>query len=363
MFSEIEIYEELNLNLRNIWIELEKESFNHCFQSYSWFSYWLDFYKRNRKNFLLQVVVLKKNKKVFAIYPFIIINKFGFKILQWAGGSFADYKSPIYSKHINYFDDKEDFIHDLKIIIKKIAKHDIVIFERQPVDILGLKNPFYYFLPNIQTSNSYSVKIEDDFFNYKNNLSKKFISDSNRRFNLSKEQFLIDFVHSSDEIIYKENINDLIILKYQRLKNKKIFFNKKNDFYKKLYLLNCDSIQVYLSFIRFNEEKVSYNLGVKYKECFYHLVPTFKQEVYKKFAPGRLLTFKLIDWCHKNNLSSFDFTIGEESYKKDFSNQTKKISFSMPYKNNIKGLIFYYLVYLKKIIYVMLKNLFNKNYK
>jgi CelD/BcsL family acetyltransferase involved in cellulose biosynthesis len=94
---------------------------------------------------------------------------------------------------------------------------------------------------------------------------------------------------------------------------------------------------------------------VKYKECFYHLFPTFKQEVYKKFAPGRLLTLKLIDWCHMNNLFLFDFTIGEESYKKDFSNQVNKISFSMPYKNNFKGLIYYYLVYLKKKIYLILK--------
>jgi CelD/BcsL family acetyltransferase involved in cellulose biosynthesis len=362
MFNEIEIYEDLNSNLRNIWVELEKDSFNHCFQSYSWFSYWLDFYKRNKKNFLLQVIVLKKDKKVFAIYPFIIINRLGFKILQWAGDSYADYKSPIYSKKINYSDDKENFIHDLKIIIKKIAKHDIVIFERQPSDILGLKNPFYYFLPNIQTSNSYSVKIGNDFFNYRNSLNKKFTSDSNRRFNLSKNKFLIDFIHSFDEIIYKENIDDLIMLKYQTLKNKKIFLEKKNHFYKKLYYLNCDTIQVYFSFIKFDEVKVSYNLGVKYKKYFYYLVPTFKQQEYKKFAPGRLLIFKLIEWCHNNNLSLFDFTIGEESYKKDFSNHTKKISFSMPYKNNLKGLIFFYLVYLKKIIYLILKNLFNKKY-
>ena len=41
MFTDIEIYEELNSNLINIWTELEKNSFNHCFQNYAWFSYWL----------------------------------------------------------------------------------------------------------------------------------------------------------------------------------------------------------------------------------------------------------------------------------------------------------------------------------
>jgi CelD/BcsL family acetyltransferase involved in cellulose biosynthesis len=355
MFTDIEIYDELNLNLKNIWIELEKNSFNHCFQNYSWFRYWLDFYAKNKNDFLLQVVVLRKDKKVFAIYPFIIIHNFGFKILQWAGSSLADYKSPIFSKEVNYLDNKENFINDLKIIFKKIAKHDIVILERQPSDILGLKNPFYYFLPHIQTSNTYSVKVENQFFNYRDSLNNKFISDSNRRFNLSKKEFLIDFVHSCSEIIYQENINDLIDLKFESLKNKKIFSKKKNDFYKKLYFLNSDFMQVYISFIKFNEDKVSYNLGVKYKDCFYHLVPTFKQEVYKKFAPGRFLIFKLIEWCSINNLTLFDFTIGEESYKKDFSNRVNQISYSIPLKNNIKGLVYFCLVYLKKKIYLMLK--------
>ena len=144
-------------------------------------------------------------------------------------------------------------------------------------------------------------------------------------------------------------------MKFESLKNKKILLLKKNYFYENLFFLNSDSIQVYLSFIKFNEDKVSYNLGLKYKDCFYHLVPTFKQKVYKKFAPGRLLTFKLIEWCHLNNLTLFDFTIGEENYKKDFSNQVNKISFSIPHKNNTKGLIYFYLVYLRKKIYLALK--------
>ena len=38
------------------------------------------------------------------------VDWFGFKILKWAGGSYADYKSPIYSKKINYFDNEENFI-------------------------------------------------------------------------------------------------------------------------------------------------------------------------------------------------------------------------------------------------------------
>jgi hypothetical protein len=68
---------------------------------------------------------------------------------------------------------------------------------------------------------------------------------------------------------------------------------------------------------------------------------------------------------------SFDTSANEEfkklyenvkNYKKDFSNQVNKISFSIPHKNNIKGLIYFCLVYLRKKIYLMLKNLFNNRY-
>ena len=39
MNTEIKIYKDINLELKNIWLDFEKKSCNHCFQSFSWIVY------------------------------------------------------------------------------------------------------------------------------------------------------------------------------------------------------------------------------------------------------------------------------------------------------------------------------------
>ena len=91
MNTEIKIYKDINLELKNIWLDFEKRSYNHCFQSFSWLVYLISFYKKNNIYFLLQIILIKKNNKVVAILPFWIINLFGLKVLRWIGNDYSDY--------------------------------------------------------------------------------------------------------------------------------------------------------------------------------------------------------------------------------------------------------------------------------
>jgi CelD/BcsL family acetyltransferase involved in cellulose biosynthesis len=90
MNTEIKIYKDINSELKNIWQHLEKKSYNHCFQSFSWLIYLISFFKKNNINFLLQIVLIKKDDEVVAIFPFWIINHFGLKVLKWIGNNYSD---------------------------------------------------------------------------------------------------------------------------------------------------------------------------------------------------------------------------------------------------------------------------------
>ena len=46
MNTEIKIYKDIDSELRNIWLDFEKESCNHCFQSFSWLIYLINFFKK-----------------------------------------------------------------------------------------------------------------------------------------------------------------------------------------------------------------------------------------------------------------------------------------------------------------------------
>ena len=43
---------------------------------------------------------------------------------------------------------------------------------------------------------------------------------------------------------------------------------------------------------------------------------------FSKYSPGRLLLLELFQWAFSNNIEVFDFTGGNEPYKKHWSNQT-----------------------------------------
>ena len=68
---------------------------------------------------------------------------------------------------------------------------------------------------------------------------------------------------------------------------------------------------------------------------------------YNNFKPGKILIIKLIKWCFENNIKIFDFGLGEEKYKKHFSNYSLNIH-KYIYHRNFKG---YFLSLILKLLF------------
>ena len=100
MDYEIKIFTKLDLELKKYWQELEKSSYCYCFQSYDWFQNWFNHYRKNNKNFNLNVVVVLNKTEICCILPLEIKNYGRLKILQWAGNHLTDYNAPILSQNL-----------------------------------------------------------------------------------------------------------------------------------------------------------------------------------------------------------------------------------------------------------------------
>ena len=330
MHTEIVVYKDINSELKNIWLELEKRSHNHCFQSLSWIFYLISFFKKNNIFFLLQVIVVKKDTEVVAIFPFWIINLFGFKVLQWIGNDFSDYNGPILSN--DYYLNETEFLKDFDSIKKKIEKFDVIYFERQPSSIFKFKNPFFLYLKNSNILRTY------------------FIIANNKSYNTtaSKKDFI--FFHSDNILDYKKYINIILDLKILK-SNKKFFLKRNNNFQKKFYneLTNVefDNLKIYTSVLKFENQELSYNFGILYKNYFYYLIPAYIR-YFKKISPGKVLLYKILDWCFKTNINVLDFGQGEEDYKKKLTDKYNYIGYYY-YINSYKGYLFLIIIILKKI--------------
>jgi CelD/BcsL family acetyltransferase involved in cellulose biosynthesis len=284
MGTKIKIYKEINAELKDIWVNFEKKSYNHCFQSFSWICYLVIFFKKNNFNFFLQIVTIKKDNKLVAILPFWIINKFGLKFLKWIGNDFSDYNGPIISKNIYY--KKNDFLNDFNLIKKKLDKFDVIYFERQSSNILQLENPFFFYLKNLNITKTYFIEPSNKFYNHK----------------LIKKDF--SFFHTDNILNYKKYINIILDLKMLKF-NKKITLKKNNiyqkSFYNGLSNIKSDNLKIYLSSLKFENQELSYNFGIMYKNYFYYLMPAYNNFL-KKISPGMILLYKILDWCFVNNI-------------------------------------------------------------
>ena len=74
-----------------------------------------------------------------------------------------------------------------------------------------------------------------------------------------------------------------------------------------------------------------------------------KEEHVKRFSPGKLLLSLLIRWSISKKIKFFDFGLGEEFYKKKWSNKTVNI-YNHIRLNKLKGVFFYIILQVRQTI-------------
>lgn len=198
------------------------------------------------------------------------------------------------------------------------------------------KTLFFFYLKNFNLIKSYFILINSKF---------------NNSHSVKKNIF---FYHSESVLYYEKYINTILDLKYFKF-NKDIFLknnnNLKKSFYNELPNIKSNNLKIYLSFLKCGNQEISYNFGILYKNCFYYLIPAYRDS-FKKISPGKLLLYKILNWCFENNISILDFGQGEEGYKKKFTNKFNFIG-NYNYVNTYKGYFFFIFIILKKIKFIM----------
>ena len=84
---------------------------------------------------------------------------------------------------------------------------------------------------------------------------------------------------------------------------------------------------------------------------------SIKESEFSRYSPGRLLISLLIRWSISKKLEAFDFTLGDESYKKSWSNKDSYL-YNYVKLNTLNGFYLFPLIKLK----LFLKSLDKKNY-
>ena len=350
------IYNSIDDEISKYWNELEEKSSISCFQNFNWFKIWYGIYRKNKPKYQLKIICIFENNLPVAIFPFEVVKKYYLNILTWAGGDKSDYFYPIIKN--DFFFDNKTFNNLFNRIIFQIQKIDLIFFQRQINYFNNKENPFVFFLKgNYEDSKIYTINLPEKWDIYtKKFLKNNFFKQNLRKIKKLKENGILRFVNNNNEESYFLHLDKIFAYKNQQLKKRgvKIFTDLDINFYKKIFENYKKNNESYLSYLTLNNEILSIHFGLKQKNRFYYLIIANNNSKYNIYSPSRLLISFLIRWSISKKINIFDFTLGDEKYKTDWSNSSQ-IIFNYCKLINFKN--FYYYIFIK--IFLFLKK-FNK---
>lgn len=346
---KIKLFESFDNDLKNIWIDFEKDSYHFFFQKFEWQRLWFNQNHKYNKKIKCYIIIVLRDDEVIMILPLSIQEKLNIKFLTWSGFPFSDYNSPLIKKDLKINQNDFDLIWK-KVLTNNKNQFDCIIFENQPYKIEQEINPFQIYLNSKANNFFYGIKFD------------KLVSFNKKEINNSKYQKRklnnigkLEFKIAKKKEEKKRVLNFLIKHKSYQYKKTKAWNLMKYDIYRNFFILSNLKLENsnYISYLTLDDKIIASHVGFIYKNRCYYLFPTYN-EIYKKFSPGKILLMEIIEDCKNKMVNYFDFTIGNENYKKKYSNNVES-SFYYYKPLNLKS--FFYILYLR------IKMILKKKYK
>ena len=343
---DIRVYKSFDKELRLLWSNFEQTANSLAFQSYEWQHYWYNTVGQPKFSIDLCIVACFAEGELQAIFPFGVRHVLGARVLEFLGVGEADYSAPLIGVNVS----AQKFRDIWNLVMEAVSEHDVIHFKNIPQQI-GKNNNFL--LENISAKEvglTYSVTLPDTCADYKLKLSKRLIKDNRVMVRKLSKLGQLKFLVLENKEEFNKVLCKTISQKEDRYVSsgaRNIFLNKAvKEFYTGIYSLLEKGFQVHLSALMLNDEVLATHLGIRHRDQFYYLMPTFNHDSkWKKFSLGRIHLEKLTCWAINNGIRNFDFTIGGEVYKRIWCNTEMPI-FTYLRLRSIKGSFYCVFIFL-----------------
>jgi CelD/BcsL family acetyltransferase involved in cellulose biosynthesis len=97
------------------------------------------------------------------------------------------------------------------------------------------------------------------------------------------------------------------------------------EFYRALASEPATRHLVHVSRLDVGATAAAVNLGLTYRDCYYHLLASYDDGELSRFGPGAAHLHDLLHLAIDRGFRTFDFTIGDERYKRDWCDTEIKL--------------------------------------
>jgi CelD/BcsL family acetyltransferase involved in cellulose biosynthesis len=313
------------------------------FQTFEWLSTWYSTIGQAEGVRAYIVRLADHTGRTLLILPLGIYRRKGVRFLCFLGGVVTDYNVALIDPEFASNISKMEFSTLWRSILDLLPSVDVVWLQRMPDTVEGTRNPMITLAGTQHTENAYAATLPADLATFKARRSTKLFSDNRRRRRRLSEKGRIDVsipVVPADAIETLETMARQKSRRWRESGGRDLFaLPRYLQFYKILTKTSFQSRRVHLSCLRLNGQMLATHWGLVFKRRFYWLMPGYQAGEWTRYSVGRLLLENVVEWCISEQMSVFDLTVGDESFKFDWADHSLALYEHLD-RRSLKGALF-----------------------
>jgi CelD/BcsL family acetyltransferase involved in cellulose biosynthesis len=314
------------------WRAFEEDADHTVFQTHGWLSAWM----RNigALGHTTPAIVIGRDAggRMLFLMPLAIERGSVMRRLVWLGSGLADYNAPLLARDFAAMVGERRFAGLWKRIVAGLMadrrfRHDSICLEKMPGTIGAQRNPFTFLPVALNPSGAHLASLFGDwetyYFEKRSSSTRK--NDRVKRKKLGEigEVRMVDADGDDEARRTLEALFSQKARQFARMGVADVFARPGHAaFYADLATGPATRGFVHVSRLEVGDAIAAANFGAIHRGRYYHLVAAYSDGEVARFGPGSAHLRELLRTAIERGCREFDFTIGDEAYKREWSDRS-----------------------------------------
>lgn len=331
-------------SIRSDWEVFEKTALSTPFQSFAWLSNWYQHIGKPAGEEPVIVALRDDQGQLMMLLALSRVHTPVGHMLVDMGQPICDYHAPLYApRFIEHLD--ADTMHEVwRFVMDALPDADLVSLAKQPEALGKTPNPMAWICTKPYfTPNAYQMSLTgyDDWHDL---LATKRSGKARSRMNGKRNKLAklgdIEFRAVTDPVERAALAEKLLSMKtadLARTGKNSIFKDRRvRAFVKAVSSQEAENDSVVLHVLTCAGKEVAITYSLNWHHTMYYYIASYERGPYERSSPGALALCRVFEWCLEEGLSTFDFTIGDEAYKLEWSDRSTRL-FCGTFAVTVKG--------------------------
>jgi len=328
---ELRIHSDLR-TIEDEWRRFELTADCTAFQTFDWLATWQRHIGSREGARPAIAVASFADGEMACLLPLCVVHGRLARRLCWLGQDQCDYNAPLLAPDFSRRVTAEQFLaiwHELlaQLQSEPLLRHDWIGFEKMPHAVGAQPNPCLHLGVTLNASGAHLTELGTDWESF----YKAKRSSATRRRDRSKQRHMsqygdVRFSTVTDADTARRTLAVLMEQKARSLARRGIGDIFAPPGHSAFYIDLATNPRlrdfVHVSRVDIGPLCAAANFGVVFGDCYYHVLASFADTEVAHYGPGALHLRELMAYAIKRGLKRFDFTIGDEPYKQEWSDAT-----------------------------------------